>query len=118
MSVLTKQVGERIRYFRKLKGWTQDQLAENADLHYSYIGGIERGVRNISLETIDKIINALEVEPTELFTFQAKLTSAQMARRRAIDEHITMITNRSTEEIKRITKINRDILDAIDNNHK
>lgn len=44
---------------RKAKGWTQEQLAEAAGLHYSYIGGIERGDRNISLETLEKIITGL-----------------------------------------------------------
>ncbi|MET1168220.1 helix-turn-helix transcriptional regulator, partial [Bacillus velezensis] len=56
---LPEDVGNRIRELRKAKGWTQEQLAEAAGLHYSYIGGVERGDRNISLETLEKIINGL-----------------------------------------------------------
>ncbi|WP_152679707.1 helix-turn-helix domain-containing protein, partial [Paenibacillus sp. IHB B 3415] len=51
---LPESVGSRIRELRKAKGWTQEQLAEAASLHYSYIGGVERGDRNISLETLEK----------------------------------------------------------------
>lgn len=39
---LPESVGNRIRELRKAKGWTQEQLAEAASLHYSYIGGVER----------------------------------------------------------------------------
>ena len=67
MSNLVKHIGASIRLIRKQKGYTQEYLAEKANLHYSYIGGIERGERNISLETLEKIINALEMEPSQIF---------------------------------------------------
>ncbi len=67
MSNLVKHIGASIRFIRKQKGYTQEYLAEKANLHYSYIGGIERGERNISLETLEKIILALEMEPFQIF---------------------------------------------------
>jgi len=104
-------VGERIRNLRKAKRWTQEQLAEAASLHYSYIGGVERGDRNISLETLEKIISALSVPPTELFNFD---DSTDETRRAAIDEILTLITSRKTSEIEMISKINKEIFAAID----
>ncbi|SDM51122.1 Helix-turn-helix [Paenibacillus jilunlii] len=66
---LSESVGNRIRELRKAKGWTQEQLAEAAFLHYSYIGGVERGDRNISFETLEKIITAFQVLGCRNFSF-------------------------------------------------
>ena len=69
MSEFLKVVGDRIRTVRKLKGLTQEQLAEKAGLQYSYIGGVERGERNCSLETLEKIVVGLGVTTYELFRY-------------------------------------------------
>ncbi|BAU27226.1 DNA-binding XRE family transcriptional regulator [Aneurinibacillus soli] len=106
---LPERVGNRIRELRKAKGWTQEQLAEAASLHYSYIGGVERGGRNISLETLDKIATALQVPALELFR-----TEEYTNRQQALDEHMVMLSSRRTSEITLLTKINKDILTAID----
>lgn len=53
--------GDRVRYFRRLKQLSQDQLAEMSDLHRTYIGSVERGERNITLINAQKIANALSV---------------------------------------------------------
>ncbi|PZT54021.1 helix-turn-helix domain-containing protein [Paenibacillus silvae] len=107
---LPEAVGNRIREIRKAKGWTQEQLAEAAGLHYSYIGGVERGDRNISLETLEKITNGLQV-PVELI-FQFKEDSAY---RRALDEHIAVISSQSADQIESLTKINKEILASFTN---
>lgn len=64
---IIKQFGQIIRDLRKEKGLTQEELGELADLHFSYIGGIERGERNISLLNIYKLCNALEISMAEVF---------------------------------------------------
>ena len=61
--------GQRIRYLRHQKGWSQEQLAFVSELDRTYIGGVERGERNISLLNIIKIAKALEIHPKELFNF-------------------------------------------------
>lgn len=59
--------GATLRFYRKMKGLSQEQLALISELDRSYVGGIERGERNVSLINIYKIANALEIEPYKLF---------------------------------------------------
>lgn len=62
-----KQVGERIRHYRNLKGLTQEQLAELVDTYGTYIGRLERGEQNVQLETLEKIADALQISVYALF---------------------------------------------------
>lgn len=64
---ILKQFGERVRELRKAQGLSQEEFAEKADLHYTYIGGVERGERNLSLKSIELIASALKIEIRELF---------------------------------------------------
>lgn len=59
--------GKRIRQLRLKRGWTQENLAERAGRHWTYIGGIERGERNVTLAVIADIARALGVEIQTLF---------------------------------------------------
>ena len=61
------KVGERIREERLKAGLTQEELGEATDLHYSFIGYIERGKKKPSLRTIEKIANALNLPVSDLF---------------------------------------------------
>lgn len=60
--------GKRIRQLRQQKGWTQEQLAERTGRHWTYIGGIERGERNVTLAVISDLAHALGVEIRMLFS--------------------------------------------------
>jgi transcriptional regulator with XRE-family HTH domain len=62
-----KSFGERVRELRKQKGLSQEDLALACDLDRTYIGGIERGERNVSLVNIQRIADALGVPVRELF---------------------------------------------------
>jgi transcriptional regulator with XRE-family HTH domain len=59
--------GAHLQKLRKDKGWSQEQLAYKANLHPTYVSGIERGVRNLSLRNIEKLARALEISLAELF---------------------------------------------------
>lgn len=61
-----QKFGDRVRTLRKAKTLSQEQLAELTGLHRTYIGGIERGERNVSLMNIVRLANALEVSPSDL----------------------------------------------------
>lgn len=54
-------MGLNIKRLRTAKGWTQEELAFQAELHRTYISGIERGVRNPTVMIIARIANTLEV---------------------------------------------------------
>lgn len=58
--------GTRVRELRNQRGWSQETLADIAGVHRTYIGGIERGERNVSLENIARIANALQTSASDL----------------------------------------------------
>ena len=67
LSDIIKPIGQRIRNRRTQSGLTQEKLAELAGLHPTYIGQIERGEKNITLENIYKISIALKISLSQLF---------------------------------------------------
>ena len=64
---LLKTFGWRVRHLRDAKRWTQEVLAERADLDRSYIAGIEAGLRNPSLKAIAQIARGLNMSLEHLF---------------------------------------------------
>ncbi|AHV95013.1 helix-turn-helix domain-containing protein [Paenibacillus rhizophilus] len=61
-----KRVGRRIRAFRKLKGYTQQELADRAGISLAVLGAVERGNRRLEDQILDKIAIVLEVGVKEL----------------------------------------------------
>jgi transcriptional regulator with XRE-family HTH domain len=59
---IKKQIGSRIRSLRRERGLTIEELSFRSGIHYNYIGDIERGVRNPSLESLSRIAAGLGVE--------------------------------------------------------
>ena len=72
MNSLKKELGLRIRQLRKIKGWTQEILAEKGEIDYKYLGAIERGEKNVTLVNIEKIAKGLGIEIYQLFLFSLK----------------------------------------------
>lgn len=64
---ISQTVGQRIRNYRTQNNLSQEELAERAGCHYTYIGQVERGEKNATLESIDKIATALEIPLSQLF---------------------------------------------------
>ena len=61
--------GRRLAELRRAKGWSQETLALESGLARSYLGGVERGQRNIALVNICKLAETLGVRPSELMKF-------------------------------------------------
>jgi transcriptional regulator with XRE-family HTH domain len=64
---IQKKFGNRLRQIRQNLGLSQEELAHLCNLDRSYVGGVERGERNISLVNIHKIADALNISPREFF---------------------------------------------------
>ena len=59
--MMTQTIGCKLRQFRQKKGYSQETLADRAGLHPTYIGQVERGEKNITVETLAKITTALGI---------------------------------------------------------
>ncbi|MFC1613916.1 helix-turn-helix domain-containing protein [Gemmatimonadota bacterium] len=68
MPKLRKILADNIRACRKEKKLSQEKLAELCGLHRTYVGSVERAERNISIDNIDKIARALNVQPSVIIT--------------------------------------------------
>lgn len=67
MSEIAKIIGQRVRNYRTEKGFSQEKLAEMSGCHPTYIGQVERGEKNATLESIDKIASAMDLPLSKLF---------------------------------------------------
>ncbi|WYU84238.1 helix-turn-helix transcriptional regulator [Paenibacillus sp. FSL H8-0283] len=111
LSEFSIAVGNRIRALRKQRGWTQEQLAEKANLHYSYLSSLERGGRNMSLESLGKIIEAFEINPIQILNFADTLLLDEEANKQ---ETIKAIRNQlelcNEAEVKMVYRMLNDII--------
>ena len=64
---IKKKFGKKVKELRIEKGWSQEKLALHSDLDRTYIPGIEKGERNVSITVAEKIAKALECKIIDLF---------------------------------------------------
>ena len=65
--MITDKVGNRIKELRKIEGISQEKLAFKAELDRTYDAGVESGKRNLSIKSLEKILNALDISFEEFF---------------------------------------------------
>lgn len=63
---LQRTVGRNIRRLRRERGLSQEELAEEIGVHRTFMGGIERGERNLTLRTLERLARKLGVDPVSL----------------------------------------------------
>lgn len=66
LSEARKVFAKRLRQIRQLRGLSQEALAEISGLHRTYVGSVERGERNVSIDNMERLAKALEVDIAEL----------------------------------------------------
>jgi transcriptional regulator with XRE-family HTH domain len=69
---LQRRLGRNLRVLRKTKGMSQEEFADALDIHRTYVGGLERGERNVTLKTVERIADALGIEPSDLLAEAAR----------------------------------------------
>lgn len=74
---LATVLGERIRELRRKKGFSQESFADHCGLHRTYMGGIERGEHNLTVQTALTIATGLGIPLSKLFTGVEELVQAQ-----------------------------------------
>lgn len=84
-----KQFGLSVRSWRNRRGFSQEELAERAGLHRTYVCDIERGARNVSLKSIDKLANALNIPCSTLFDYTS--SQAQSSAKPVASERMAQI---------------------------
>lgn len=102
MSEIAKTIGKRIRNYRNNLGLSQEKLAELSGCHPTYIGQIERGEKNATLESVEKISSALNVPLSKLFE---KLNENATARRSIPLECYEFLSSKSQQEQEIIYRI-------------
>lgn len=73
LSPLHAGLGEAVRRLREARDWTQEDLAEEADVHISQISGIERGTGNATVRTLGRVSDGLQVDLGEIWTLAERL---------------------------------------------
>ena len=96
MSDISLKFGRRVRHYRTEAGLSQEKLAEYCGLHPTYIGQIERGEKNCTLESAEKIAEGLKLPLEKLIS---KLAPSEMSAADEMYETLLMLTESSQKQL-------------------
>lgn len=105
MKNLKEKLGKRIQEIRKSKNITQEKLAETIDMETTNLSNIERGKKFMTADTLEKIINALDVKAKDLFDF-GHITTSSKLKELIIDQLDTLSKNKLQYLYKTIQNLN------------
>ncbi len=100
---MKKLLGKRIRYIRKMRGLTQEQLSEMVALEPASLSSIEVGRAFPSLVTLERLAKALDVEPVNFFEFTEEKTIEE--KRASIVDNINKLSDSQIENLYNYLKI-------------
>lgn len=107
---LTKRVGINIRSIRKAQNLTIDELAEKCDFQSPYLSDIERGERNITLQTLTKILTALQVNPSSvLIPEKTAVDSQEDNRKELLTILYSTLEDKNEDDIRMLLNISNEI---------
>ncbi len=101
MRQLQEKLGARLREFRLASGYSIEELAHKADMNAAQLGKIERGERNFTIQTLDRIVRALGIRYTQLFDFETEVPSSANA---VLDKTLSYLSVLSAQEQAAIYK--------------
>jgi len=78
---LMVQLGKRIQTLREKRGLTQEQLEEKTEVNAKYISAVERGQQNVTVKTLEKIAQGLNIELYQLFLFSEEAESDRVVKK-------------------------------------
>ena len=108
MENISTQLGGRIRQYRQQMGLTQEALAYNSGLNVSFLGDVERGIKKPSIETLEKLLKAMNITFQEFFDFEA--TVETFKEREPLVKLNMELKNRSDYEIEVAYNVIQQIL--------
>ncbi|WP_018750272.1 helix-turn-helix domain-containing protein [Paenibacillus sanguinis] len=112
MAELRNFLGNRIRAIRNAKGLTQQNLADIASLDYRYIGAIERGERNFTIDTLEKVLAALQVSLREIAYFDIEEIREDSPRWEAINQFVVNTEGLTEDQIETLRRVNEEVMRA------
>ena len=104
-------VGERIRYFRLVKGLSQEALALEANINTAFVGHLERGLKSPTVNTLEKIVRALDITMEELFSEKiAETDKDDQAKALALAKIDYALKGLSNQDIQQLSDIVLEIV--------
>ena len=113
MDSLLKLVGLNIKEIRKAKKMTQEELAEKCGIQTSFLTGVERGDRNITIQTLEKIIIGLDEVPKNVFNFENLILHEEhFDKKELITLLLNLLDDKNLDEIRMILNISNEIFNT------
>lgn len=103
MEDIKSLLGKRIRDLRKQRGLSQEGLGWKAELHFTYIGAVERGERNCSIITLEKIAKGLEINIKDFFDIPFHKTDINKLKKE-ISNKINLLSPQALTILKEMLK--------------
>lgn len=102
-------VGARIRYFRHLRGLSQEQLALRAEINTAFLGHLERGLKSPTITTLEKLVKALNITFEELFAEELPLSNAPQEAAR--ERLLLLVRDLPAAKLDKLSDIIQSVLD-------
>lgn len=116
---LTKRVGMNIRAIRKAQKLTIDELAEMCDFQAPYLSDVERGERNITLQTLTKILDALQVDAANVLIPEARAQpDSPNSRNEILSLLINTLEDKDEDDIRMLLNVSNEIFGRFKGNSK
>jgi len=115
MDSISSQVGKKIREYRNRAGLTQENLALSSGINVSFLGDVERGIKKPSIDSLEKLLKALNLSFQDFFDFDAEIIPYKDCS--ALEKLMLELQNRSNDEVEMIYNIVKNILIFDDRNN-